>query len=129
SDPGKWLKQVASASGGNYSVYNSELRNWDAARIAELGKQFDTLSDEQQTVVANTLVKGGSNLDPNLVNKAIEHLITAPVDPELRRQGNAPDPVSLASNHAVTWLKNDPGAASAWVNHLPASEARTWAQK
>jgi hypothetical protein len=33
------------------------------------------------------------------------------------------------ASHAVQWLKNDPDAASAWVNRLPASEAKTWAQK
>jgi hypothetical protein len=129
--PGDWLKQVADINpqNGNQYAYYSELRKWDAGRIAELGKQFDTLTQAQKTAVANNLAQVSSDLDPALVNKAIEHLVTVPVDPELRRQGRAADPVSLASNHAVQWSKNDPDAASAWVNRLPASEAKTWAQK
>lgn len=129
--PADWLKQVAgvnSESNDSY-LYYSELRKWDAGRIAELGKQFDTLTQEQKTAVANNLAQAGERLDPSLMNKAIEHLVTVPADPELRRQGRAPDPLRLASSHAVEWAKNDPDAASAWVNHLPASEAKTWAQK
>jgi hypothetical protein len=128
--PADWLKQVASINSEVVPYrYYSELRKWDAGRIAELGKQFDTLTPEQKTAVANNLAQAGEGLDPSLMNKAIEHLVAAPANPESNRQGRAADPVSLASSHAVQWLKNDPDAASAWVNRLPASEAKTWAQK
>jgi hypothetical protein len=129
--PGDWLKQVADLNPQNSDqyAYYSELRKWDAGRIAELGKQFDTLTQNQKTVVANNLALASFSLDPSLVNKVIEHLVSIPVDPELNRQGRSADPVSLASNHAVQWLKNDPDAASAWVNRLPSGEAKAWAQK
>jgi hypothetical protein len=131
NQPGDWLKQIAGLDpqNGNSYAYYSEIRKWDAGRIAELNKQFDTLAPDQKTAVANHLTKSGYGLDPSLTRKAIEHLVTVPVDPELKQQGRAADPVRLASNHAVQWLKNDPDAASAWVNRLPAGEAKNWAQK
>lgn len=129
--PADWLKQVAAINPQTESqhLHYSELRKWDAGRIAELGKQFDNLPQDQKTAVANNLAQGSSLLDPMFANKVIEHLIALPADPEASRQGSASDPVRLASNHAIQWSKNDPDAASAWVNRLPASEAKTWAQK
>jgi hypothetical protein len=129
--PGDWLKQVAELDPqkGNSYAYYSEMRTWDAGRIAELNKQFDTLSADQKTAVATNLTKSGYDFDPNFTRKAIEHLVTVPVDPERKREGRAVDPVRLASSHAVQWSKNDPDAASAWVNGLPAGEAKNWAQK
>jgi hypothetical protein len=131
NQPGDWLKQVAELDprNGNQYAYHSEIRKWDAGRIAELNKQFDTLSPDQKTAVANNLTQSGYGLDPSLTRKAIEHLVTVPVDPELKQQGRAADPVRLASRHAVQWLKSDPDAASAWVNRLPAGESKNWAQK
>jgi hypothetical protein len=131
NQPGDWLKQVAELDprNGNQYAYHSEIRKWDAGRIAELNKQFDTLSPEQKTAVANNLTQSGYGLDPSLTRKAIEHLVASPISPELREQGYFADPVQLASRHAVQWLKNDPDAASAWVNGLPAGEAKNWARK
>jgi hypothetical protein len=37
--------------------------------------------------------------------------------------------ISQASHFAVNWAKNDPAAASDWVQSLPAGDARQWAQK
>ena len=131
NQPGDWLKQVAGLDprNGNQYAYYSEIRKWDAGRIAELSKQFDALPQDQKTAVATNLTQPGYGLDPNLTRKAIEYLVTVPVDPELKQQGYAADPVRLAYSHAVQWLKTDPDAASAWVNRLPAGEAKNWAQK
>jgi len=131
NQPTDWLKQVAELDpqNGNQYVYYSEMRKWDAGRIAELNKQFDALPPDQKTAAATNLAQPGFGLDSNLKSKAIEYLVAVPVDPELKQQGRAADPVRLASIHAVQWLKNDPDAASAWVNRLPAGEAKNWAQK
>lgn len=129
--PADWLRQVVAISpeSNDQWVYYSELGQWDASRIAELSKQFDSLPEAQKTVVATNLARAGSIRHPELTGKAIEHMITVSIDPESRRQGGEGNPVQFASNHAVRWLKNDPRAASDWVNHLPAGEAKTWAQK
>lgn len=35
----------------------------------------------------------------------------------------------MASMHVVKWAEKDPEAASAWLQTLPAGDAKLWAQK
>jgi hypothetical protein len=43
--------------------------------------------------------------------------------------GEARDALRLASQHAVHWVLRDPAGAREWVDRLPESEAKLWAQK
>ena len=150
--PSDWLAQAAAIdpkSGFATSFqYLSMLRTWDAGKLTVLGNEFKTLPDDEKRQVARLLTDRSmfsDNIRP-LQGEALRYLIANP-EPE----SNAPDPdqirhlpdgtpasrassvtqdmIGQASQFAVNWAKQDPAAASEWVQNLPASDARQWAQK
>ncbi len=132
--PADWLATAATIDpqkGDTYQLF-SLLGAWDKDKLAEVSHGFSSLPDEQKARVATVLAVGNqyssssSDMDPTLRGEAINYLIAHP--PEEAKPG-ANDTTYLASNHAVLWSQKDPAAASAWVQTLPAGDARLWAQK
>ena len=69
-----------------------------------------------------------NELEPALRGEAIRHLVINP--PVANDPDSSIEPaIQLASTHAVYWANKDPEAASAWVQNLPAGEAKLWEQK
>ncbi len=156
--PADWLAQAAaldpkSSLSGSYQ-YLSMLRTWDAEKITALGSEFKALPDDQKRQVAKLLTEnhGYANNIITLQGEAMRFLIANPepapkntepnFDPSQARRlpdGTIITPtelphaeratISKASQFAVNWAKNDPTAASEWVQSLPAGDARLWAQK
>jgi hypothetical protein len=151
--PADWLTQAAALdSKSDFSSsyqYLSVLRHWDAEKITALSSGFKTLPDDQKRQVAK-LLSQNQNFAENiksLQGDALRFLIANPEpEPESTdpNSGNAqaqrlPDgtlitpsesaAISQASQFAVNWAKNDPTAASDWVQSLPAGNAKLWAQK
>ena len=132
--PAEWL-EMAKASGPNSTSsygYLSTLRSWDPEKIAELAKQFAAMPAEGKQQAAIIIASDGSNSssDRALVGDAIRYLVAEPVVPaEGSSRGSSGLIDRSASTFAVNWSKADPAAASSWVQSLPASDARSWAQK
>jgi hypothetical protein len=133
--PADWLAQAAaldpkSGFSGSYQ-FLSMLRNWDAGKITELSSGFNTLPDDQKRQVAKLLNQNHGYADNirSLQGEALRYLIANPTAPA---EGNPPHDnptIGQASQFAVNWAKQDPAAASDWVQSLPAGDTRLWAQK
>jgi hypothetical protein len=156
--PADWLTQAAaldSKSGFSSSYqYLSVLRHWDAEKITALSSGFKTLPDDQKRQVAKLLTQnpGFAENIKSLQGDALRYLIANPepapksaepvFDPTQARRlpdGTIFTPtvlppsesatISQASEFAINWAKQDPTAASDWVQSLPAGSAKLWAQK
>ena len=156
--PADWLTQVAALdSKSEYSSsyqYLSMLRSWDAEKITALSSEFKTLPADQKRQVAKLLTStsGWADNITSFQGDALRYLIANPepkpasteplsdlpqllylpdgtlITPaDLSASENAT--ISQASQFAVNWAKQDPTAASDWVQSLPAGNAKLWAQK
>ncbi|MES2923635.1 MAG: hypothetical protein V4819_18915 [Verrucomicrobiota bacterium] len=130
--PSDWLEKVATfdLKSGNSYVYLSLLRQWDPDKISDLSNQFRAMPDDKKAQVAQVIAENSyETISHDLVGDAIRYLVTQPAPAAGENQGRSRDPVSPASQFAVTWAKTDPAAAGSWVQSLPAGDARLWAQK
>jgi len=130
--PADWLEKVATSDlkSGNSSQYLSMLREWDPDKIADLGNQFRAMPDDKKTQVAQVIAENSYEAIGNdLVGDAIRYLVAQPAPAANENEGRSRDPISQASNFAVTWGRTDPTAAGTWVQSLPAGDAKLWAQK
>jgi hypothetical protein len=153
--PAEWLEKAGTmdVNSGNSEQFISMLCQWDKEKISELAGQFRSMPDERKMNVARLLAgRSGfsyDGLDSSLRGEAIRYLVTNPDPQDNTQQNHSTDPTALASsraqveweqNHstnttalasclAVQWAANDPGAASEWVQTLPAGETKLWAQK
>lgn len=126
--PSDWLEKVATTDPTNGNSYQllSLIEEWDKDKLAEVSRGFRSLPDEQKAHVAKILAGSQYDTAPTLRGEAINYLIANP--PNERKESDEA-PTYLASKHAVFWAQQDPAAASAWVQTLPAGDARLWAQK
>lgn len=137
--PAQWLEQAGTITPQQSYQLLSTISSWDKNKVAEVTAGFRSMPEEQKAAIAKIL--SGSNyyssdgLDPGLQGEAIRYLAGQPKEEPKEGQASPDpfqqqqDPKQLASIHAVKWSMKDPDAASAWVQSLPAGEARTWAQK
>jgi hypothetical protein len=133
--PAEWLEKAGTmdVNSGNSYQFLSMLRQWDKEKISELAGQFRSMPDERKRNVARLLAGSdgfiNDGLDSSLKGEAIRYLVTNPVPQDNTQQNHSTDNTALASGFAVRWAGNDPGAASEWVQTLPAGETKLWAQK
>lgn len=157
-EPADWLTQAAtldSKSGMSRSYqYLSMLSNWDAEKITALSSEFKTLPDDQKRQVAK-LLSQNQNFAENIKSLQGDALLYLIANPEPAPKSTEPtfDPsqarrlpdgtlftptvlppsesatINQASEFAINWAKQDPAAASDWVQSLPAGNTRLWAQK
>lgn len=133
--PADWLAKASEmggeAGGMNSSQILSLLQNWDAERLSSLANQFKELPQDQKRKISGILIADfmtEANLRP-MQAEAIRFLIGNPLP---AADGSPRKDTALtfnASRLAVSWVKDDPVAASDWVRSLPAGDARQWAQK
>jgi len=134
-NPTDWLAKVGTIdpkNGGSYYQYLSQIREWDSEKITELGNQFRSLPDDKKKQAAQVIARSSEysgNLDTGLVGDAIRYLVSQPANPDEKKQSHSNDPLAQASQFAVHLAGKDAGAASEWVQSLPAGDARLWAQK
>ena len=133
--PADWLAQVAEAAGaksGMGSDYLSMLATWDAARISNLATQFRDLPNEQKRNIAGVLASDQSSYPAKfrpIQAEAIRYLLANPAPPAEGQPNTANGHAFEASRLAVSWVADDPAAATEWVGNLPAGEAKQTAQK
>lgn len=133
-NPSDWLAKIGSIDpkNGSHYQYLSMLRQWDSAKLAELGNQFRAMPDDKKKTVAQVLAASSEysgNFDSTLVGDAIQYLVSQPQDPSANQRGGSSDPIARASQYAVRLAGRDAVAASQWVQSLPSGDARLWAQK
>ncbi len=134
ASPAEWLEKISAVdpkSAGNASQYVYQLEQWDTARLAELNKQFQAMSDDRKLQTAQVIAAGRRYGDPNspVTGEAIRYLVVNPVARTEGQNDSDTDPLRLASEYASKLAIKDPGAASEWVGTLPAGDAKLWAQK
>jgi hypothetical protein len=131
--PEEWIAGALTGESGGLRVHylDSSLRGWSPAQLNELTTRFQELPAEQRDRIAQFVVESSYSINrnaPALAGEAVRHLLTAePTGAEDERQ--ARQLTQLASSNAVRWVLQDAEAASAWVNSLPAGDAKLWAQK
>ncbi len=130
--PKEWMETLSGMDEASVYPLVSQLRNWNSEKIAEITAGFHDLPAETKDKLAASLLDYGNSVDPALRGEAVRHQLTSASD----ESGNPSDdpfrgrnPEERASALAVEWMKSDPGAASQWVNSLPAGDAKLWAQK
>lgn len=133
-NPTDWLAKIGSIDpkNGSHYQYVSMLRQWDAAKLTELGNQFRAMPDDKKKTVAQVLASTSEysgNFDSALVGDSIRYLVSQPSDPSDKSRGGSSDPIARASQYAVKLAGKDAGAATQWVQSLPSGDARLWAQK
>ncbi len=133
-NPTDWLAKIGSIDpkNGSHYQYLSMLRQWDSAKLAELGNQFRAMPDDKKKTVAQVLAASSEysgNFDSTLVGDAIQYLVSQPSDSSDKSRGGSSDPIARASQYAVRLAGRDAVAASQWVQSLPSGDARLWAQK
>lgn len=134
ASPAEWLEKISAVdpkSAGNASQYVYQLEQWDTARLAELNKQFQAMSDDRKLQTAQVIAAGRRYGDSNspVTGEAIRYLVVNPVARTEGQNDSDTDPLRLASEYASKLAIKDPGAASEWVGTLPAGDAKLWAQK
>lgn len=132
--PAEWVEQVGRITWDpdGRANYETTLHLWEQEQIDELYQVFKTLPDDQkkQASAAILLFDGSSkSLYPSLTGEAIRYSITHPNPGEYPRLSYRVDPIKQASRFAADWVTLDPVAAVGWVQSLPSSEAKRWAQK
>jgi hypothetical protein len=133
--PAEWLEKAGTVdvNPGNSYQFISIVDQWDKEKISELAGQFRSMPDERKMNVARLLAGSSDYInngpDLSLKGEAIRYLVTNPVPQDNTQQNQSTDPSALASYLAAKWVGNDPGAASEWVQTLPAGETKLWAQK
>ncbi|MCU0749159.1 MAG: hypothetical protein MUF13_06385 [Akkermansiaceae bacterium] len=126
--PAEWLNQIASNSNGSYQ-YLSNLDEWDKDKLGQLQSEFKSLPAEKKQSTARIMVQhiGNTENARSIQGEALHYLVANPEEPKPGESRS--DIISEASEYAVRLAKEDPSAATDWVNRLPAGEAREWAQK
>ncbi|MCP5545494.1 MAG: hypothetical protein H7A49_16485 [Akkermansiaceae bacterium] len=126
TNPAEWLDKVATAEprSSEASQYRYMLHRWKPQALAELIDRIAALPDESRSKVAPLLAGApcdySSFYEPALQGEAYRWLAEHPDE--------VPDLVKRVSFHATKWAIQDPAAASAWVENLPAGEAKDWAR-
>ena len=129
--PAEWLEQAAALKQNGGDGFVSLLSHWDENKIAEVSQGFRALPDDQKRQVAIMLAGNVAPYNcpnPALTGEAIRYLAAQP-DAGNPSENAALNSSQLASTLAVVWAQNDPAAASAWVETLPAGETKSWARK
>lgn len=125
--PAEWLEKLGATQprSDERRQYNNMLRTWEPEKLAELANRIRELPADRQHVVASIIVEQrcdyATDYQPSFHGEALRCLAANP--------DASPTIVKSTSTHAVKWAQQDPAAASAWVNNLPAGDARQWAQK
>ncbi len=121
--PDQWLADFAELEPRSDAdrVYRNMLTKWTDAQLADLDRQFHNLPDALKTKVAVNLVTDYGDRKGKIYGRAIQYLAATPEQ--------HPQIIGTATNHALNWSRNDPDAAAAWVDGLPAGETRDWVQK
>lgn len=133
-NPTDWLAKVGTIDpkNGSHYQYVHMLRQWDSAKLAELGNQFRSMPDDKKMAVAQVLAASSdysASINSTLVGDAIHYLVSQPPAQTDKERLGSRDPIARASQYAVRLAGRDAGAASQWVQSLPSGEARLWAQK
>lgn len=143
--PASWLEAASSSEADYRSRRNlaSAMRQLEAEQLAQLTGGFSDLPAEQKDSVSEIVTQSGLPRRPaerELFTTAIHHqiereLAVAAETASSEGPGPAVSPsrgngaTRAASSMVVNWVQEDARAASSWVNSLPASEAKTWAQR
>jgi hypothetical protein len=126
--PSDWLEHaIAPASPkSDPDLLLSTLRQWDAGKINEFGARFRELPDDQKTTAAEIITSSRyhfNQLDRSLVAEAMRQIIAHPFESD-HIDPFETTPIHRASEFAVEWSRQDPEAASQWVQTLPPGETK-----
>lgn len=127
-----WLSKVGELDPlkGDAHAYFSQLRSSGEEKVAEVTAGFNALPADKKQQVAQVIAKqvgNDSNVPHALAGDALRYLIA---NPPAAQEDDARISVGTRTSTYVTNLaEEDPAAAGDWVLTLPASEAKTWAQK
>lgn len=120
------------AAGGDDGGANfSQLKNWDPEKIAALSAGFKTLPDEQKQKVAQVIIgrMESNDVPADLRDEAVRYFAENPTTKGANPVRGWESPNGRISQYVVNLSTNDPVAASQWVQSLPASTTKAWAQK
>lgn len=132
---GDWMEIAGTQGSAALGGLMFRAADWSDAEAAAMVDGFKRLPEEQQRVAANVILEGQGFLphaggSPSVRGEAIRFLIgdLEKVD-EAGRAGAEARQAELAAAHAATWVSEDPRAAGAWVQSLPAGRSREAAVK
>lgn len=129
--PSDWLETLSSPAFSRDDSYPFFVatRGWNEEQVSEFRTAFDRMDKEGKQKVALLV---GSREDGNeaFTGDAIRYLVSNPPEKTTEGGGYPPeDPRMAASKHAVRLASKDLSSASAWINSLPAGDAKKWAQR
>jgi hypothetical protein len=132
--PAEWLKKISAIDPkalANSVEYLHLIGQWDAEKLAELSQQFAVMPDDKKQQAAQVIVAARrySHSSSPVSGEAIRYLLGNPVTRPEGENNSETDPVRMASDYASNLVVRDPAAARAWVDSLPAGDAKLWAQK
>jgi hypothetical protein len=137
-NPADWLASLAELdlkNGGGTFRHNSAVEEWDAAKVADLKRQFNGLPNETKGKVANNLLaQDYSNPSPikaDAIRYLLENPEPAPEGTDSTHPRNTPEGknIQLASKYVGQLARTDPTAAGTWIASLPDGQPKLWAQK
>jgi hypothetical protein len=126
--PADWLEQATAPASpkSDPDELLSTLRQWDAGKINEFSARFRDLPEDQKTTAAEIITSSKyhfNQLDRSLVAEAMRQIIVHPFESE-HIDPFETTPIHRASEFAVEWSRQDPEAASQWVQTLPPGETK-----
>ena len=145
-DPAAWLQAVGSLKSEDSAYeYSSMLSSWDADKLADLPRQFQSLPEDQKANVARGFLSAGDY--DHLIAEAARYFISHPEVPLYRNSidlsdqkvdgfnanPNQEDQVSqsieLASHYVAKTAVQDPESTAQWIQSLPNGAPKLWASK
>ncbi|WP_353565219.1 hypothetical protein [Haloferula sargassicola] len=122
--PDAWFSAVMDADSNRSWALIDELSRWDEKNSTGLSKAFLDLPAETKDKVVKMLSNNRGDLPMDFRAEVVRYQIESGAT-----RGDQGVRGDEASQLAVGWMKNDPAAASQWVNSLPEGDDRLWAQK
>lgn len=115
----------------NSGTYFSQVKNWEPDQVAALSAGFSQLPEEQKQQLSQIIIDNmeSSNPPANLRDQAVRYYAENPTPKNAISEEPWKSPNAVISQYVVNLSTNDPVAASQWVESLPASNTKAWAQK
>ncbi len=115
----------------NNDTYFSQIKNWPPEKVTALSAGFSQLPEEQKQQLSHIIIDTmeASNPPANLRDEVVRYYAENPTPKNAISEEPWKSPNAAISQYVVNLSTNDPLAASQWVESLPASNTKAWAQK
>ncbi len=127
--PGELFANLDPKNQSHNNSYFSQIQNWDTDQLSAVAAAFKTLPDDQKQRASQAILDQTAVSTLALQGEAMHYLVENPTILKDVPSKGYEGLISKSSAYAARLSVQDPAAASAWVESLPAGDTKAWAQK